>query len=124
MEPRACSIESIRFSLIVSLGCRKVKLVNVNSLHHYVLPVLQNSAESLSDVEVQALVKSSYIPTYQIEKAVNNPERGVGIRRQIVGQAGNFTPALTDLPYRNYDYSKVSNGPQLGLFCSLSNWEN
>lgn len=83
------------------------------------MPVLQNSAESLSDVEVQALVKSSYIPTYQIEKAVNNPERGVGIRRQIVGQAGNFTPALTDLPYRNYDYSKVSNGLQLSLSCHV-----
>lgn len=56
---------------------------------------------------MRALVKSSYIPTYQIEKAVNNPERGVGIRRQIVGEAGNFTDAIKELPYRNYDYSKV-----------------
>lgn len=66
-------------------------------------------AESLNDIEVRALVKSGFIPTYQIEKAVNDPERGVGIRRQIVGDIGGFTEAFTELPYKNYDYSKVSH---------------
>lgn len=65
-------------------------------------------ASSLTDQEVIMLVKNKYIPAYQIEKAVNDPERGVGIRRQIVGVEGSFTDAFTDLPYRNYDYSKVS----------------
>ncbi|XP_046662046.1 3-hydroxy-3-methylglutaryl-coenzyme A reductase isoform X2 [Homalodisca vitripennis] len=72
----------------------------------------KGSAGSLCDAEVRALVRASYIPTYQIEKAVDDPERGVGIRRQIVGQSGDFTDALTQLPYRNYDYSKV-----LGACC-------
>ena len=34
-------------------------------------------------------------------------ERGVGIRRSIIGAAGRFTEDLVELPYRNYDYSKV-----------------
>ncbi|XP_054278232.1 3-hydroxy-3-methylglutaryl-coenzyme A reductase-like [Macrosteles quadrilineatus] len=72
----------------------------------------KGSAEVLSDSEVRALVKTGYIPTYQIEKAVNNPERGVGIRRQIVGIAGDFAHALDELPYRDYDYNKV-----LGACC-------
>lgn len=65
-------------------------------------------ASALSDREVALLVQHRYIPAYQIEKAVGDPERGVGIRRQILGSEGSFTPALADLPYKNYDYSKVS----------------
>lgn len=65
-------------------------------------------ADGLSDEEVILLVKNKTIASYQIEKAVNNPERGVGIRRKIVGESGNMTNALVDLPYKNYDYSKVS----------------
>lgn len=64
-------------------------------------------ANALNDQEVILLVKNKYIPAYQIEKAVNDPERGVGIRRQIVGLEGSFTSALSDLPYKHYDYSKV-----------------
>lgn len=64
-------------------------------------------ASELTDEEVRLLVKHKHIPAYQIEKAVDDPERGVKIRRQIVGSSGDFTHALTELPYRNYDYSKV-----------------
>lgn len=64
-------------------------------------------AETLTDKEVMQLVKHNHIPSYQIEKAVNDPERGVGIRRQLVSHAGNFKDAITSLPYKNYDYSKV-----------------
>lgn len=53
------------------------------------------------------LVKNKYIQPYQLEKAVGDMERGVGIRRTILGNAGRFVDDLDDLPYRNYDYSKV-----------------
>lgn len=64
-------------------------------------------ADGLSDDEVILLVRNKTIAPYQIEKAVDNPERGVGIRRKIVGESGNLSRALFDLPYKNYDYSKV-----------------
>nr|CAD7407654.1 unnamed protein product [Timema poppensis] len=64
-------------------------------------------AEALTDDEAVQLVKCGHIPAYQLEKAMANPERGVLIRRKIVGNAGNFVNALADLPYQNYDYSKV-----------------
>jgi len=70
--------------------------------------ILQEGAAALSDEEVIHLVNHGHIATYQIEKAINDFERGVGIRRQIFGKAGNFIEALEDLPYRNYDYSKVT----------------
>ncbi|XP_017786105.1 PREDICTED: 3-hydroxy-3-methylglutaryl-coenzyme A reductase-like [Nicrophorus vespilloides] len=64
-------------------------------------------AAALNDEEVLLLIEKKYIPAYQVEKAVDDCERGVGIRRKMVGHKGNFTQALTNLPYKNYDYSKV-----------------
>ncbi|EEB15787.1 3-hydroxy-3-methylglutaryl-coenzyme A reductase, putative [Pediculus humanus corporis] len=64
-------------------------------------------AEALSDDEVMRLVRNKQIAAYQLEKAVNDPERGVGIRRKIVSSDGNFREALENLPYTNYDYSLV-----------------
>ncbi|XP_017888223.1 3-hydroxy-3-methylglutaryl-coenzyme A reductase [Ceratina calcarata] len=64
-------------------------------------------ASALTDEEVIELVKNKHIATYQLEKAVGDMERGVGIRRLIVGEAGKFLDNLCDLPYREYDYSKV-----------------
>lgn len=52
-------------------------------------------------------MKHKHIATYQLEKAIDNMERGVSIRRQLIGEAGKFTSELPDLPYKNYDYSKV-----------------
>lgn len=68
----------------------------------------QLGADGLTDEEVILLVKNKAIASYQIEKAVDNPERGVGIRRKMIGSSGNLSQALVDLPYKNYDYSKVS----------------
>ncbi|XP_067013691.2 3-hydroxy-3-methylglutaryl-coenzyme A reductase isoform X2 [Anabrus simplex] len=62
-------------------------------------------AEALTDAEIITLVKNKHIPAYQLEVALGNPERGVGLRRKILSMDGNFP--LTDLPYKNYDYSKV-----------------
>ena len=44
---------------------------------------------------------------HELEKKVEDPVRGVGIRRTLVGAKGNFKEALKMLPYRDYDYSKV-----------------
>lgn len=68
---------------------------------------LQLGASALTDVEVIQLVKKKHIAAYQLEKAVGDMERGVGIRRLILGEAGNFLENLSDLPYKYYDYSKV-----------------
>lgn len=54
------------------------------------------------------LVKIKKIASHEIEEAVKNPERGVGIRRQLVSSKGDFRQAMKNLPYKNYDYSKVS----------------
>lgn len=67
----------------------------------------ENGASCLTDEEVMSLVDDGVIPAYQLETAVSDAERGVRIRRQVVGDKGGFTPALTRLPYKNYDYSKV-----------------
>ena len=64
-------------------------------------------ADALTDEEVIDLVKHKYIQPYQLEKAVGDMERGVGIRRLILGNIGHFTEDLQELPYRSYDYSKV-----------------
>ncbi|XP_071861570.1 HMG coenzyme A reductase [Bombus fervidus] len=64
-------------------------------------------ASGLTDEEIIQLVKNKHIPTYQLEKAVGDMERGVGIRRLIIGETGKFLDTLFDLPYKNYDYSKV-----------------
>ncbi|KAL7289752.1 hypothetical protein TKK_0016354 [Trichogramma kaykai] len=62
-------------------------------------------ASVLTDAEVIQLVRAKYIQSYQLEKAVGDMERGVGIRRTLLNEAEVCITA--DLPYRNYDYSKV-----------------
>lgn len=65
------------------------------------------SAETLNDQEVALLVDKGVISVYQLEKAVKNPERGVQIRRNILGVKYGLKEALSDLPFKDYDYSKV-----------------
>lgn len=65
-------------------------------------------ATALSDEEIILLIKNRHIAGYQIEKAVDNPERGVGIRRKILGSDLDAPKVLEGLPYRNYDYSLVT----------------
>ncbi|CAH0562564.1 unnamed protein product [Brassicogethes aeneus] len=66
-----------------------------------------SGASELTDEEIIMLVRSKHIANYQIEKAIEDPERGVGIRRKILASDGNFLRAMSDLPYKNYDYKKV-----------------
>ncbi|CAH1158637.1 unnamed protein product [Phyllotreta striolata] len=64
-------------------------------------------AVTLTDEEVMLLVKHKHLPGHQIEKAVDNPERGVKIRRKMLAKEAKLVAPLTDLPYKDYDYSKV-----------------
>lgn len=66
----------------------------------------------MTNEEVIQLVRHKDIAAYQLEKAVGNMERGVDIRRHVVGAAGKFIEEIIDLPYKHYDYSKV-----LGACC-------
>ncbi|KAL1492517.1 hypothetical protein ABEB36_010758 [Hypothenemus hampei] len=65
-------------------------------------------ATALTDEEIILLIKNKHIASYQIEKAVDDPERGVNIRRKILGtELLGSSQLLQGLPYRNYDYSLV-----------------
>ncbi|KAK2713393.1 3-hydroxy-3-methylglutaryl-coenzyme A reductase-like isoform X2 [Artemia franciscana] len=66
----------------------------------------------LSDSEILSLVKSKHIPGYQLEKALDDMERGVKIRRAILSETLPLKTALDSLPFTQYDYSKV-----LGACC-------
>ncbi|KAJ8396539.1 hypothetical protein AAFF_G00016050 [Aldrovandia affinis] len=74
------------------------------------LSILKNpemGASFLSDVEVISLVNSKDIPGYKLEALMETPERGVVIRRKILSSKLPCPSALTCLPYKDYDYSKV-----------------
>uniref|UniRef100_A0A8C5E0G5 3-hydroxy-3-methylglutaryl coenzyme A reductase n=1 Tax=Gouania willdenowi TaxID=441366 RepID=A0A8C5E0G5_GOUWI len=67
----------------------------------------QRGARFLSDAEIMSLVAASKIPNYKLESILETPERGVAIRRQMLSSKLSVPTALTCLPYRDYDYSKV-----------------
>uniref|UniRef100_A0A6B2E5T4 3-hydroxy-3-methylglutaryl coenzyme A reductase n=1 Tax=Phlebotomus kandelakii TaxID=1109342 RepID=A0A6B2E5T4_9DIPT len=67
---------------------------------------------SLSDEEIRLVVKAGggHCPLYNIESVLNDPERGVKIRRQILSTEARIpAEVFQNLPYRGYDYSKVMN---------------
>ncbi|CAH1121039.1 unnamed protein product [Ceutorhynchus assimilis] len=65
-------------------------------------------ATALSDDEILLLHKNKHIAGYQFEKAVDDPERGVRIRRKLLENTLLDAPQVLDaLPYRNYNYSLV-----------------
>lgn len=61
----------------------------------------------LSDLEVMNLVSSHKIHNYKLETVLENPQRAVAIRRELLSSKLPSTSALAHLPYKNYDYSKV-----------------
>uniref|UniRef100_A0A9J7ZKN7 3-hydroxy-3-methylglutaryl coenzyme A reductase n=1 Tax=Cyprinus carpio carpio TaxID=630221 RepID=A0A9J7ZKN7_CYPCA len=74
------------------------------------LSILKNpdmGARYLSDEEVIVLVNSKHIPAYKLEAIMESPERGVMIRRKMLSPKFPEPTALTRLPYKDYDYSKV-----------------
>ncbi len=86
------------------------------SLYHpcgHVLP--QAGSAELTDAEILRLVEAKHIPSYKLETAVGDPERGVAIRRQLIqrqlstvsSDSSVISPSLSGLPYTSYDYSRV-----------------
>jgi len=68
----------------------------------------EDGISTLIDEEVIKLVDTKHIASHQLEKILNNPLRGVEVRRKIVGkQAAHLRPALANLPYKHYDYQLV-----------------
>uniref|UniRef100_A0A3Q3GTC3 3-hydroxy-3-methylglutaryl coenzyme A reductase n=1 Tax=Labrus bergylta TaxID=56723 RepID=A0A3Q3GTC3_9LABR len=67
----------------------------------------QKGARFLSDTEVMNLVASRNILNYKLESVVETRERGVAIRRKMLSPNLPVASALTGLPYKDYDYSKV-----------------
>lgn len=53
------------------------------------------------------LVEGKYIPAYKLETALDNPGRGVSIRRKLISKHLDSDTCLSELPYLNYDFSKV-----------------
>lgn len=53
------------------------------------------------------LVASRNILNYKLEAVLETPERGVAIRREMLSSKLPVASALTFLPYKDYDYSKV-----------------
>lgn len=66
----------------------------------------------LSDAEIMLLVTSRKILTYNLEAVMETPERGVAIRREMLSPKLPDPSALSSLPYKDYDYSKI-----MGICC-------
>lgn len=76
--------------------------------------VSEEGAKSLTDEELINLVNAggNYLPLHKIETIVDDPERGVKIRRQIFANRLGYqhsSDIIGSLSYRQYDYSKVLN---------------
>ncbi|CAB3223098.1 unnamed protein product [Arctia plantaginis] len=69
----------------------------------------EGACTSLSDEEVIMLVEQSHIPLHRLESVLGDPLRGVKLRRKVIGGRFQTELAIKQLPYLNYDYSKVLN---------------
>uniref|UniRef100_A0A674P1U6 3-hydroxy-3-methylglutaryl-coenzyme A reductase n=1 Tax=Takifugu rubripes TaxID=31033 RepID=A0A674P1U6_TAKRU len=71
---------------------------------------LQRGPRFLTDEEVTTLVTSRNILNYKLEAVLESPERGVSVRREMLSSKLPDHSALALLPYKDYDYSKLSGG--------------
>lgn len=69
----------------------------------------EGGCTSLSDEEVIMLVEQSHIPMHKLEDVTGDPLRGVRLRRRVISARFQTEDAIKQLPYLNYDYSKVLN---------------
>lgn len=67
----------------------------------------EQSCTSLNDEEVVMLVEQSHIPLHRLENVLEDPVRGVRLRRRVISARFQVETSLKQLPYLNYDYSKV-----------------
>lgn len=69
-------------------------------------------ADKLTDSELLALIRAGggHCPLYKIEAIVDNPERGVRLRRNVIAKKANMPmEKLKNLSYKHFDYTKVMN---------------
>ncbi|XP_034484795.1 3-hydroxy-3-methylglutaryl-coenzyme A reductase [Drosophila innubila] len=67
---------------------------------------------ALSDEEIVNIVNAggSHCPLYKIESVLEDPERGIRIRRRIIASRAKLQLERLDvLPYQHFDYRKVMN---------------
>lgn len=67
---------------------------------------------ALSDEEIVAIVNAGgpHCPLYKIESVLEDPERGIRIRRQVIADRAKLPIGrLEMLPYQHFDYRKVMN---------------
>uniref|UniRef100_T1PKH0 3-hydroxy-3-methylglutaryl coenzyme A reductase n=1 Tax=Musca domestica TaxID=7370 RepID=T1PKH0_MUSDO len=71
-----------------------------------------SGAANLTDEEIINIVNAGgqYCPLHKIESVIDDPERGVKIRRQIISGRANLSAERLDcLPYKHFDYKRVMN---------------
>lgn len=69
-------------------------------------------AANLTDEEIVNIVNAGgqSCPLYKIESVIDDPVRGVKIRRQIISERANLSAeSLASLPYKHFDYKRVMN---------------
>lgn len=70
----------------------------------------EDGAKDLTDDEILFLIDKKCLQSYRLESALNDPVRGVHIRRLLLGVQsgkGSNSDQLDGLPFMNYDYTKV-----------------
>lgn len=67
----------------------------------------EDRAKEVTDEEVLMLCQKKALQPYRLEAALNDPERGVHIRRLLLATLDPRGESLENLPYTSYDYSKV-----------------
>ncbi|XP_033096991.1 3-hydroxy-3-methylglutaryl-coenzyme A reductase-like isoform X2 [Anneissia japonica] len=72
-----------------------------------ILNNLDNGPDQLSNEEVKQLVLAKHIPSYKMEDVLQDYERGVQIRRDIVTDKLCDQESLKDLPFKGYQYNLV-----------------
>ncbi|XP_033750223.1 3-hydroxy-3-methylglutaryl-coenzyme A reductase-like isoform X2 [Pecten maximus] len=65
-------------------------------------------ASGLTDEEISRLVEEKHIPSYKLETALGDYERGVNIRRGMISTKLQNNDAMENLPYINYHYELVN----------------
>ncbi|KAI5707614.1 hypothetical protein M8J77_005950 [Diaphorina citri] len=64
--------------------------------------------DGMSNREILALLQANHLAEYNLEKELGDYERGVLIRRHnYLAQMKRGSNVFDELPYKNYDYSKV-----------------
>lgn len=72
----------------------------------------KDGAEKLTDCELLKLIRSGggHCPLYKIESIVDNPIRGVKLRRNLIAKNANLPmDKMNQLSYKNFDYTRVMN---------------